>query len=66
MIKVRLAKYSGRIADKLNVTIVQRDITDEVVDAITNAAYEYLIHEGGVAGAILRKGGPAVQDESDE
>jgi len=66
MIKVRLARYSGRIADKLNVTIVQRDITDEVVDAITNAANEYLIHGGGVAGAILRNGGPAVQDESDE
>ena len=60
MQKVKLAKYSGRIADKLNVTIVQRDITDEVVDAITNAANEYLIHGGGVAGAIRKKGGPTV------
>jgi O-acetyl-ADP-ribose deacetylase (regulator of RNase III) len=40
------------------------DITDEAVDAIVNAANVGLIHGGGVAGAIARKGGPRIQIES--
>lgn len=45
--------------------IVQGDITAEAVDAIVNAANRHLQHGGGVAGAILRKGGPQIQAESD-
>ena len=45
--------------------IVQGDITTETVDAIVNAANEHLQHGGGVAWAILKKGGPAIQKESD-
>ena len=47
------------------VGIVQGDITTEEVDAIVNAANEYLQHGGGVAGMISRNGGPAIQRESD-
>jgi len=46
--------------------IVQGDITAEEVDAIVNAANEHLQHGGGVAWAISRRGGPAIQQESDE
>ena len=47
------------------IQIVQGDITIEAVDAIVNAANEYLQHGGGVAWAISKKGGPAIQKESD-
>jgi O-acetyl-ADP-ribose deacetylase (regulator of RNase III) len=41
------------------------DVTKLEVDAIANAANTELRHGGGVAGAISRAGGPAVQRESD-
>jgi O-acetyl-ADP-ribose deacetylase (regulator of RNase III) len=48
------------------VQIVQGDITTEEVDAIVNAANAHLQHGGGVAWAISKRGGPAIQKESDE
>src|SRR5260221_10279422 len=45
--------------------LTQGDITALKVDAIVNAANEYLKHGGGVAAAISRKGGPVIQQESD-
>lgn len=62
--KIRYLKSSGRMGDKINVHVVLNDITKEKVDAITNAANEDLWHGGGVAGAISRKGGPIIQQES--
>ena len=48
------------------IEVRQADITELEVDAIANAANTQLRHGGGVAGAISRAGGPAVQAESDE
>ena len=42
------------------ITLSEGDITDEEVDAIVNAANSALVLGSGVAGAIDRKGGPAV------
>ncbi len=47
------------------IEVQQADITKLEVDAIANAANTELRHGGGVAGAISRAGGPAVQAESD-
>ena len=44
--------------------IVQGDITALAVDAIVNAANRFLAHGGGVALAIVRKGGLSIQTES--
>ena len=45
--------------------IVQGDLTVENVDAIVNAANAQLQHGGGVAAAIVQRGGAIIQTESD-
>jgi O-acetyl-ADP-ribose deacetylase (regulator of RNase III) len=47
------------------VEVLDADITTLEVDAIANAANTRLLHGGGVAAAISRAGGPAIQVESD-
>jgi O-acetyl-ADP-ribose deacetylase (regulator of RNase III) len=46
--------------------VIAADVTGLEVDAIANAANTELRHGGGVAAAIARAGGPALQRESDE
>lgn len=44
--------------------ITQGDLTLEALDAIVNAANANLQHGGGIAGAIVRRGGWKIQHES--
>ncbi|MFY9528050.1 MAG: macro domain-containing protein [Candidatus Acidiferrales bacterium] len=48
------------------VILLQGDLTEMDTDAIVNAANNDLQLGGGVAGAIRRKGGEAIQNECDE
>jgi len=48
------------------VQLAQGDLTLEDTDAIVNAANEYLEHGGGVAYAIVQRGGEGIQRESDD
>ena len=52
--------------DNRLIKLVRGDITERKVDAIVNAANSYLRHGGGVAGAIVRKGGTIIQQESNK
>jgi O-acetyl-ADP-ribose deacetylase (regulator of RNase III) len=48
------------------IRLVRGDITERNVDVIVNAANSYLRHGGGLAAAIVRKGGKIIQEESDK
>ncbi len=50
----------------VKIILKKGDITEEEVDAIVNAANSRLQHGGGVAGAIVRKGGWIIQEESNK
>lgn len=53
-----------KIGDRV-LELVEGDITEMDTDAIVNAANDRLVLGGGVAGAIRKKGGPAIQAECD-
>jgi O-acetyl-ADP-ribose deacetylase len=54
-----------QITARGRLRIVEGDITLLDVEAIVNAANKHLQLGGGVAGAIRRRGGPAIQAECD-
>jgi putative ATPase len=60
----RNVRFEQRLPNGRIVRIVQGDLTAEKVDAIVNAANERLAHGGGVAGAIVSRGGREIQEES--
>src|SRR3954469_15518893 len=60
------ATYPGRYgAHVAAIEVLDADITTLDVDAIANAANTQLQHGGGVAGAIRRAGGAAIQRAAD-
>lgn len=48
------------------IIIKQGDITKEEADAIVNAANNELLHGGGVAAAIVARGGEIIQEQSNK
>jgi len=50
---------------EISIQVRHGDMTTEEVDAIVNAANSSLDHASGLAGAIIKKGGEIIQQESD-
>jgi O-acetyl-ADP-ribose deacetylase len=70
----RFHVYNARMATRLRehrlpsgqiLSLEHGDLTEAQVDAIVNAANARLAHGGGMAGAIVRRGGSVIQQESD-
>lgn len=57
-----LEAYIGRV----RVSVFRGDLTTEKVDAIVNASNTLLQHDGGLAKAILDKGGKIISQESNK
>ncbi len=55
-----------KLNDNKTIRLVKGDITERNADAIVNAADSNLNHGGGVAGAIVKKGGRIIQSESND
>jgi O-acetyl-ADP-ribose deacetylase (regulator of RNase III) len=53
-----------KVNENTLLRLIEGDITERKVDVIVNPANPYLKHGGGVAGAIVRKGGKTIQEES--
>ncbi|XP_025094887.1 poly [ADP-ribose] polymerase 14-like isoform X2 [Pomacea canaliculata] len=56
-------KMEKQTVDRHLVSAMVADITALTVDAIVNAANDRMAHGGGIAGAIVLKGGKEIQDE---
>ncbi|KAJ9456411.1 hypothetical protein DIPPA_21710, partial [Diplonema papillatum] len=59
-------KCSGRLPTGVVITVVLGDITCEQSDCIVNGANSRLVHAGGLARAIVQKGGAAIRRESEK
>ena len=58
------AQHGDTVTRVPQIEVLEADVTALEVDAIANAANTQLLHGGGVAGAIARAGGPAIDEES--
>ncbi|XP_049903950.1 protein mono-ADP-ribosyltransferase PARP9 [Epinephelus moara] len=59
-------RFSVTLRGGVQVSVWKADLINYRVDAVVNAANEYLQHYGGLALALSKAGGPQIQKDSEE